>query len=201
MKKIVLFGASGTIGQKIQECFKGENFEVVCVGRKEGDYLADFKDPKSLQTLFQKTGKVDAVICAAGEAAFAPLENLDSSHWQKSVESKMMGQIQLALQSIPNLNDNGSITLISGVLSEYPVKGGVTASTVNRAVEGFVMAAACEMPRGIRINVVSPNMLVESEAKYKTAFPGVKAVPGADVALAFKRSVMGIQTGQIMRVF
>ncbi|MNC55182.1 short chain dehydrogenase [compost metagenome] len=111
-----------------------------------------------------------------------------------------MGQINLTRAAIPHLNDNGSITLISGILSEEPINWGVSATTINGAIEHFVKGAACELPRGLRINVVSPTVLEESMDKYADFFPGFVPVPAARVAQAYQKSVQGVQTGQIFRV-
>ena len=94
----------------------------------------------------------------------------------------------------------GSITLISGILSEEPINWGVSATTINGAIEHFVKAAACELPKGLRINVVSPTVLTESMDKYADFFPGFVPVPAAKVALAYQKSVLGVQTGQVFKV-
>lgn len=98
------------------------------------------------------------------------------------------------------LNDSGSITLISGIVAHEPIAQGVNATTVNAGLEGFVRAAACELPRGIRINLISPTVLTESAAAYDGFFPGFASVPAASVAQAYRRSVEGIQNGRIYKV-
>ena len=76
----------------------------------------------------------------------------------------------------------------------------MNATTVNAALEGFVKAAACELKRGQRINVVSPTMLSESQEAYGPFFPGFESVPAARVALAYRRSIEGVQTGRVYTV-
>ena len=61
------------------------------------------------------------------------------------------------------------------------------------------MAASTEMPRGMRINAVSPTVLAEAES-YHSSFPGFPQVPAADVARTFVRSVQGVETGQIFKI-
>jgi hypothetical protein len=112
-----------------------------------------------------------------------------------------MGQVNLALAAREHLVDGGSITLTSGILSEQPIAGGSSASMVNGALEGFVRAAAIELPRGLRINLVSPSILVESMAAFGSFFRGFEPVPAARAALAYSRSVEGLQTGQIYQVY
>jgi hypothetical protein len=57
------------------------------------------------------------------------------------------------------------------------------------------------MPRGIRINAVSPTVLKESMSKYAPFFRGFIAVDAEKAALAFSKSVEGLQTGRIYEVF
>ncbi len=73
-----------------------------------------------------------------------------------------MGQINVTRAALPHIADNGSITLVSGVLGDEVAPAATIGATVNRMVEGFVQAAATELPRGIRINCVSPTVLTES---------------------------------------
>ena len=57
------------------------------------------------------------------------------------------------------------------------------------------MAAAVEMPRGLRINVVSPTVL-EDATDYHEYFPGFSKVSSGSVGDAYVKSVEGVQTGQ-----
>jgi len=173
---------------------------VIRVGHSQGDATVDMRDPASIKALFAQVGQFDALVVASGSVAFNGLTEMTDEQWQVGLESKLMGQINLTRAAIPYLTDKGSITLISGILSEEPINWGVSASTVNGAIDHFVKAAACELPRGIRINVVSPTVLAESMDKYADFFPGFVPVPAAKVAQAYKKSVLGIQTGQVFRV-
>ena len=71
---------------------------------------------------------------------------------------------------------------------------------VNGALDGFVTHAAIELPRGLRINIVSPTVVAEAMDKYAPFFRGFKPVAAADVALAYSKSVEGANTGQIYSV-
>lgn len=66
--------------------------------------------------------------------------------------------------------------------------------------DSFVRAAAIELPRGMRVNSVSPTVLVEAMGSYAPYFRGYKPVAGADVGLAYAKSVEGLQTGQTFHV-
>jgi NAD(P)-dependent dehydrogenase (short-subunit alcohol dehydrogenase family) len=199
--KIVLFGANGSLGQQVHKALAASGHEIVKIGRSTGDLQANIEDPSSVAAAYKKIGSFDAVVSAAGESAFAPLADLGPAQWKLTWDSKIMGQINMVQQALPYISEKGSFTLVSGILTDEPIFAGTAASVADRAIEGFVIAAAGELPKGLRINAVSPSLLVESLEKYGPFFPGFVPVEGARVAQAFKKSVMGIQTGQILKVF
>ncbi len=197
--KILLIGAQGTLGRAVA-LELGARHEIVAAGRSSGDVRIDLSDRASIAAALAQIGPVDAVVSAAGNVAFGGLLELTPEQWALGVNDKLMGQVNLTLLAAPLLNDGGSITLTTGVLTDDPIRYGASASLVNGAVEAFVRAAAIELPRGIRINAVSPGVLTESMPGYGPYFRGFESVPAARAALGFSRSVEGAQTGQIYRV-
>jgi NAD(P)-dependent dehydrogenase (short-subunit alcohol dehydrogenase family) len=200
MKKIIVIGASGTIGKGIVEQL-GLRHEVITVGRNSGQFQVKIEDPASVEALFKQVGKVDGVVVAAGDLHFGPLAEMTAEQFYVGLNSKLMGQVNVALAAQKYLNDGGSITLTSGSVSENPIRYGANASTVNRALEGFVTGAAVEMPRGMRINVISPTLVDESVEAYGPYFYGMETVPVKRVALAYSRSVEGAENGKNYRVW
>ena len=205
--RILLVGAGGTLGRAVAAEL-GTRHHIIAAGRKSGHVRLDLSDPASICDAFTKAaaGPIDAVVCTAGEVAFAPLLTIRPAPFGESaytlgLTNKLLGQVNLALAVREHLVDGGSITLTSGILAELPVAGGSSASMADAAVEGFVRAAAAELPRGLRINVVSPSILTESMADFGPMFRGFEPIPAARVALAYSRSVEGIQTGQVFRVY
>ena len=203
--RIFLVGAGGTLGRAVAAEL-GTRHHVIPAGRQSGDVRLDLSDPASIRKALAGTAPLDAVVCTAGKVAFAPMSTIQpapigESAYTLGLANKLMGQVNLALAAREHLVNGGSITLTSGILSEQPIALGSSASMVNAALEGFVRAAAVELPRGIRINLVSPTILAESVAAFGAFFRGFEPVPAARAALAFSRSVEGIQTGQIYRVY
>src|SRR6202030_3251593 len=195
--KLILIGANGKIGELVQKALAGAGHEIVKVGRKSGDFQVEIENRESVRKLYQAVASFDAVAIAAGEVAFAPLSELTAEKWQFSLGSKLMGQISLVQEAIPFINENGSFTLISGVLNDEPIFAGVAGATVSGALEGFVRATAVELPKRLRINVVNPTILKESEAHMGSFFPGVIPVEGWKVGQAYKRAILGAQTGRV----
>lgn len=198
--KIVIIGASGTIGSAVASEL-AQRHEIIEVGSRSGAHQADMGDIAQVRALFARIGKVDAVVVTAGKLHFGPLADFTPEQFQLGLGSKLMGQVNVALVAQQYLHDGGSITLTSGIVAEQPIRNGAAASMTNAAVEGFVRGAAIELARGIRINVVSPTVLEESLDAYGPFFPGFEPASASRVALAYRRSVEGAQTGQVYRVW
>jgi NAD(P)-dependent dehydrogenase (short-subunit alcohol dehydrogenase family) len=197
--KIIVIGASGTIGRAVVEELSPRH-EIIQVGKSSGQYQADITDLRSIESLFDQAGAVDAVAVAAGKVHFGAMSDMTPQDFAVGLQDKLMGQVNLVLAAQRYLNDGGSITLISGIVSQQPIRNCTNATAANCAVEGFARAAAIELPRGLRINVVTPNMLVESLEVYGPWFRGFEAVPARRVAMAYSRSIEGAQTGQVYTV-
>jgi len=199
LPKVLLVGATGTLGRAVHAALAPRH-EVIAASRR-GKRKVDITDVSSIRRLFAAIGKVDAIACAAGGVHYAPLAEMTDELYAIGLRDKLMGQVNLALIGCDYLEDGGSITLITGILGEQPIREGTSASMVNGALEAFVRAAAVELPRGLRINAVCPNVFAESMADYAPFFRGFEPIPVARAALAFSRSIEGAQTGQVYRVY
>lgn len=198
--KVVVVGGPGTIGRAVVERLQPRH-ELISVGHTRGDMQVDITDQRSVEAMFRQIGQVDAIISVAGIAHFGSVTETSPEQFNLGLQNKLLGQVRLALVGQNYLSDGGSITLTSGILSHEPIRLGSNLSAVNAAIDSFVLAAAVELPRGLRINAVSPTIVTESEAAYGPFFPGFESVPAATVAQAFIRSVEGPQTGRVYRVW
>ncbi len=197
--RILVVGASGTIGRAVVTELE-QRHEVISAGRTTGDVQIDITDRVSIRAAYAEAGPLDAVVSAAGQVKFAPFAEMHSDDYAIGLRDKLMGQVDLVLLGRDVLSDGGSFTLTTGVLDCDPIREGTSASMVNGAVNAFVMAAAIEMPRGLRINSVSPGVIEEAMAAYAPYFRGFEPVPAARAALAYAKSVEGLRTGQVFGV-
>jgi NAD(P)-dependent dehydrogenase (short-subunit alcohol dehydrogenase family) len=198
--RILLIGASGTIGRAVAAEL-GARHEIVTAGRSSGDLRMDITDAASIRAAFEKAGPIGAVVSTTGKVKFAPFEAMHAADYEVGLRDKLMGQVNLVLIGREFANDGASFTLTSGVLSDDPIRYGASASLVNGALDAFVRSAALELPRGMRINSVSPTVIEEALPAYAPYFRGYKAVPAALAALAYAKSAEGAQTGQVYRVW
>jgi NAD(P)-dependent dehydrogenase (short-subunit alcohol dehydrogenase family) len=193
--RIIVVGATGTIGKAIVAAL-GKRHEIVPVGHRGGEYQVDLTDKGSIERLFESVGSFDALIVAAGQAKFGALDGLSDQDFQFSLFHKLMGQVNLVRLGLPYVNEGGSFTLTSGVLNREPVPGSSALALVNGALEGFASAAALDLPREARINVVSPPWV--SETLVAMGRDGAAGLPAAQVARAYVESVEGYRTGEVL---
>jgi NAD(P)-dependent dehydrogenase (short-subunit alcohol dehydrogenase family) len=198
--KVLLVGATGTLGRAVSAELK-QRHDVVSVGKARGDFQVDITSIDSIRALYAKVGKFDALVSAAGKVHFGPMDQMGAAEYAIGLGDKLMGQVNLVLLGREHLADGGSFTLTSGILADDPIRYGSGASMVNGALDAWVRSAALEMPRGQRINIVSPTVLEESMPAYGAYFRGYEPVSAARAALGFARSVEGAQTGQVYRIF
>lgn len=196
--RIIIVGASGTMGNFLADLLEKENHEIIRVSRTSGDIQVDTTSTQSIQELFEKVGDFDALISTAGPTFVGPWKNLNDQTFRTGVEGKMMGQINLVLIGQHYMNPKGSFTLIAGALTHEPQINFANASAANGAVEGFVRAAAIELKNGIRINAVSPTV-IENSPQYFPYFPGEIPTTMKQLEFGFKKSLFGAVTGQIIK--
>lgn len=198
--KIVVIGATGTIGKAVVQALSPRH-QVIPVARSSGEYQVDITSKASIQKLFEAIAPFDAMISTTGPAVFKPLELLSDEDFQVTLSNKLMGQVNLVRVGLSYIADNGSFTLTSGVFANEPMPGSVAISLVNAGLEGFTRATALELPRGNRINVVSPPSV--SETLEAMGQDGAGGLPAAKVATAYVESVESQRTGEVLdaRVF
>jgi NAD(P)-dependent dehydrogenase (short-subunit alcohol dehydrogenase family) len=194
--RILIVGATGTIGRAVVAALSAGN-EIISASLRSATLKVDVADPASIREMYRSVGKVNAVVCAAGQAKFAPLAQLSDADFRFCLDNKLMGQVNLVRFGFESLTDGGSFTLTTGVLAQTPMPGSAAISLVNAGLEGFVRAAALEAPRKIRVNAVSPPWLTETLQALK--MDTSQGLPATSVARAYVRSVTGTESGATLQ--
>lgn len=198
--KILIVGGNGTIGKKISKYFSKKH-EVIIAGRNSGDVTVDIAESASIKSMFEKIGKVDAVVCAAGEAKWAEFASLTEEDFYIGIKSKLMGQVNLVRIGKDYMNPGGSFTLSTGILADHPVALTTSAAMVGGAIHSFVKAVSLELDNNIRINVVSSGLVEDAVDIYEDYFPGHNPIPMTKVVNGFVKSVEGSGNGEIIRMY
>ncbi|MBB5915033.1 NAD(P)-dependent dehydrogenase (short-subunit alcohol dehydrogenase family) [Nocardia transvalensis] len=190
--RIIVIGATGTIGAQVAAELEREH-EIVRASRTS-EVRVDMDDTASIDALFETVPDVDAVICCAASGKLTPLDSGDDFY--HGIQGKLFGQVHLVRTALRHLRDGGSITLTSGVF-DRPEPGMTFGALVNGGLEAFVTAAATELPRGLRINTVSPGWITETLESMGR--DGADGTPAHDVARAYVEAVQGTLQGQTLR--
>ena len=195
--KILVIGSTGLIGRYVEKALAAYG-DVIGISRSTS-IAVDVNNPESIAEMYRKVGKVDAVASCIGKVTFKTIEELSYDEYVKGLMDKAMGQAELVRAGIEFMNDGGSFTLMTGILARNPIPTGTVASLANGAIESFTKAASIELPRGIRINTVSPSVLVEAPS-YHPYFPGFHQVTADEVAAAYVRAITGAMTGEVFKL-
>lgn len=200
MKTVILIGANGNMGKAALSGLG--NHKVITAGRSVDsyDYQVDITSEDSIRKLYENVGQFDAVVNTVGVCEYADFTEMTEAQWMSTVMSKMMGQINLVRIGQEYIADQGSFTLITGILNVKPIPFAIADATTSGAIDTFVQCVSHEMPRGIRVNSVNPTVLEEAWDVYGEMMPGFQPVPASLVGKAFERSVDGFITGQVLFV-
>jgi NAD(P)-dependent dehydrogenase (short-subunit alcohol dehydrogenase family) len=193
--KIIVLGAGGNIGREIIRILEPAH-EIIKASRSRGDILVDYTDSNSVREMFKSAGGFDAVIAAVGgDSVFRPYEELSDRDYEHGFQRKFLAQVNLVRIGTEYARDGGSFTLSSGFLSHYTNPYSAATGPFNAAVDSFVLGAAPLLPRGLRLNVVSPAPVVEP------AKAGRGLVTAMQAAQGYIDSVTGPFTGRVLRVW
>ena len=171
-------GASG-IGAATARLFQSEGATVIVTGSSEASVkaargelpgveaivsnAADIAATKALvDQVAAKHGRIDVLFVNAGIAKFAPIDRIEEDFFDSQFDVNVKGAFFLMQHAIPVIPDGGAIILTASVAG---ASGGLGGSTVygatKAALRSFGRTFAKELlPRGIRVNTISPGPIV-----------------------------------------
>ena len=96
--KILLVGASGTIGSAIVKELKKDT-DILSASLNSGNYKVDLSDLNSIIKLLENIDDLDGIVCAASRGVvFKPLLEMTLDDYVASIQQKLLGQLSLALE-------------------------------------------------------------------------------------------------------
>ena len=191
--KALVVGSNGTIGKAVTQLLKEKGMEVIEASRS-GNPALDITDNSGMDAFFAKLGPVDVIVSAAGDAAFVSLDKITDNDIQLSVNSKLLGQVNLVRKGLPNLRPGGVFVITGGILAYSPMPQTSLISMVNAGLEGFARAVALELTEGRRVVVVHPAWVAETASKI-----GMDPAPWPNAektATAYLEAIEGTSNGE-----
>lgn len=195
--KVIVFGGTGLVGREVVRLLRDDH-DVISVGHRRGDMRVDIETRASVKALFDQAGQVDAIISLAGDGAFGAFDDEDSNAYARVLQSKIMGQVNIASVGHAYLKAGGSITLTSGAAARQPTAGAAAIALGAGAIDAFVGSVALELEGGKRINAVSLSLVKESAEKF--GWDSTHCLPVGLVAQRYREIAFGKTNGQALAV-
>ena len=169
-QRILVIGGTSGIGFAAAAAAVGASASVTVASRnqKKLDTVAvklggaaqtrvlDTGDNNLLEHFFQQEQPWDHVVVSAAQTKGGPVRSLSLTDAAAAMDSKFWGAYRVARAS--RIKEGGSLTLISGFLSERPSGTAVLQGAINAALESLVRGLALEFAP-IRVNAISPGVI------------------------------------------
>lgn len=176
-KHIAITGGNSGIGFAIAEHYLQQGYNVSVLSRhfhksnplqtKYPDnylnYEGDVSVTKNIESFYQyctqKFGNLDVVVANAGVAKAEAIEEVTDISFQKIFDINVKGVFFTVQKSLPFLNKNAAITLISSIQADRGAGLWITYGATKAAVRSLTRSFAAELgKKNIRVNCVSPGV-------------------------------------------
>ena len=192
--KVVVIGATGTIGKAVATLLNDKDHEIVRVSRHTQPGV-DISDPASIGAFYKAIGEVDAIIStSAGATSFATMTELTDEGIDRDIKSKLLGQVNLVRQGLSNVRPGGVFILTGGMLAYDPWPKTSVIAMVNAGLEGYVRGAALDLQDTHRVVVVHPPSV--REWAIQMGMDGAPWPVAATVAETYRMALESNITGQ-----
>jgi NAD(P)-dependent dehydrogenase (short-subunit alcohol dehydrogenase family) len=168
-------GASVTIASRSEPRLKAAAAKL---GANVETAVLDTNDNAAIERFFAQGEPWDHIVISASQTKSGPVRGLDLADAKAAMDSKFWGAYRIARAA--RFKEKGSLTLISGFLSERPAASSVLQGAINAALEALARGLALEFTP-VRVNVVSPGLIETPlwdalpEEKRKEMFEGAAA--------------------------
>lgn len=171
-QRIIIIGGSSGIGFETARQAIAQGASVIIASRskeklqnakeKLGDraeaYVLDTSQEQQVQSFFQKTGSFDHLVVTAAETSGGSFLQTDTAQARQLFENKFWGQFFAVKYGAPNISQQGSITLFSGIVAYKSMAGSSVLGAVNAAISSLGQTLALELAP-VRVNIVSPGII------------------------------------------
>lgn len=168
-QRVLVVGGSSGIGYAVAEQALAAGAKVTIASRSEqklaeaaaglGDVetaVLDTGDESAVESFFAGSDAWDHVVISAAQTPSGPVRKLSLEDAKRAMESKFWGAYRIARAA--RFAERGSLTLISGFLSERPSGSSVLQGAINAALESLGRGLALELSP-VRVNAVSPGLI------------------------------------------
>ena len=167
-RSVLVVGASSGIGEAVARAF-AEAGAAVVVASRGGPKLHgvaeaigaraqafDMLDEAAVAAFFAAEAPFDHVAISAAATKTGSVTSLALADAKDAMNSKFFGAYTVAKHA--RISEGGSLTFVSGFLSNRPSAGAVLQGAINAALEALARGLALERAP-VRVNAVSPGLI------------------------------------------
>lgn len=178
-KKAVVTGGTHGMGLAVVKALLAGGAEVLLTGRNEKNIeevrheltnqnvhvvrsdASNLSDIDALSEIVkEKLGQIDFLFVNVGIAKLEPFDQVTEDSYDQSFNINTKGTFFTVQRLAPLVQNGGSIVFTSSIADEGGTPSMIVYSATKAAVRSFASGFAAElMPRGIRVNVVSPGFI------------------------------------------
>ena len=183
-KVVVITGGTDGIGLATAKAFANEgalvyitgrnavrlNTAVAEIGHGAVGVQGDVSNAADLDRLYAKIkgdhGRVDVVYANAGVSESAPLDQIQDDHFDRVFDINVKGTVYTVQKALPLMSAGGSIVLAGSGAGSKGFASLSVYSATKAAIRSFARTWTIDLKsRGIRVNVVSPGMVLTPAMK------------------------------------
>jgi 3-oxoacyl-[acyl-carrier protein] reductase len=177
---VVIGGASG-IGAACVVALREDGCRVV-VADLPGtpcDVEVDVSDEALVTALFdgvvEREGRVDVVVNSAGTSTLANVVDHDTAEFRRVLDVNLVGGFLVLKHAGRVLGEGGSVVSLTSLNARQPGGGMAAYCAAKAGLAMLTEVAALELgPRGIRVNAVSPGLVVTPLTAPAMDIPGIR---------------------------
>ncbi|MCW2797062.1 SDR family oxidoreductase [Nocardioides sp.] len=177
---VVVGGASG-IGAAIARALADDGCRVTVADLAGGSDVTpvDVASEDSVSALFDgvvaSEGRLDVVVNSAGVSTLGLITDLDAAEFRRVVDINLTGGFLVIKQAAPLMSGGGSITSLTSLNARQPGAGMGAYCAAKAGLAMLTEVAALELgPRGIRVNAISPGLVVTPLTAPAMDIPGIE---------------------------
>lgn len=159
MKKVLLTGGSGDIGQKIKICFEHNGYQVTAPKHSE----LDLEDYNSIEQFFSENScDYEIFIHCAGNNTPELIDNIDFGNIEKTARINYLSFIKIMKHISPYMcqKNQGKVLAISSLYGSIAREGRLAYVSSKHALQGVIKMYACEYGKyNMLFNCLSPGFV------------------------------------------
>lgn len=180
-KTTVVIGAASGIGAAVAEHLRLQGHHVIAADLVSSESIlpVDVADEGTVQTLFEgivaERGAFTGVVNCAGTSTLSPVVNHDSAEFRRILDTTLVGAFHVLKHAGSRVAERGSLITLASLNGTQPGSGLVAYCTAKAGLLMLSKVTALELaPRQVRVNTVSPGLVVTPLTSPAMDIPGVR---------------------------